>query len=176
MNNFHALFRTFREYLKALRDNPAKNNAIIAACPSGSGLELQFAAIIKDKRQYSMVNCETLVNFVPSTPCARTHNVRSTTHKNHTQPWACRIIEYGKTVEVLGTKSSVSIVLETNNFDSVMSTIHKMFPGNPKMLVDKTTHILSPSMIAQLQIKPPKKTTPHNNSQRSEAIRVVVFA
>jgi len=40
-----------------------------------------------------------------------------------TLPWACRVAEYGKTVEVLGTKKEVEIVVSPKKGESTQSTV-----------------------------------------------------
>lgn len=71
------------QYFKAIERHVEKNTAIIGL-PGQPGFEFQCFAILKDKaKQCAVLNYETL-------------------------PWACRITEFGKKVEVLGTKLSLT--------------------------------------------------------------------
>lgn len=66
-----------------------------------------------------------------------------------TLPWACRILEYGKVVEVLGTKEQVGISITSSDFKTSLTRTQDMFPNHtPKMATDESNHILSPSMAA----------------------------
>lgn len=54
-----------------------------------------------------------------------------------TLPWACRIVEYGKSVEVLGTKKEIDVVITPpsgQTIDSTLSLLQKIVGVAPKMV------------------------------------------
>lgn len=54
-----------------------------------------------------------------------------------TLPWACRIVEYGKSVEVLGTKKEIDVVITPpagQTIDSTLNTLQKIVGVAPKMV------------------------------------------
>lgn len=54
-----------------------------------------------------------------------------------TLPWACRILEYGKSVEVLGTKKEIDVVItpkEGGSIDPVLEMLQNLVGRLPKMV------------------------------------------
>lgn len=65
-----------------------------------------------------------------------------------TLPWACRIVEYGKSVEVLGTKKEIDVVITPpagESIDSTLATLQKIVGAAPKMV--PTTSFLAVTLM-----------------------------
>jgi hypothetical protein len=78
---------THELYLKALKEY-LKRGVVLGAMPGEGGFDLCARHVLGD-------------DFVSA----------SNLFALETLPWACRIIEYGKSVEVLGTKKEIDVVI-----------------------------------------------------------------
>lgn len=106
-----ALPAAFHEmYLKKLKPH-LKHGVLIGAMPGQSGLDLCMRHVLGEK----VCSAANLFGF-------------------ETLPWACRIKEYGKRVEVLGTKAEVSVSVvpcKENSVGSVIETIQHLIGPEP---------------------------------------------
>ena len=65
-----------------------------------------------------------------------------------TLPWACRIVEYGKTVEVLGTKKEVEVIVrpsEGTTKESVFAILHRLVGRLP--VFDPASNFLAVTLM-----------------------------
>ena len=112
-------------YLQAIKPYVAPGTTIIGL-PGQAGFEFDVRGILGDVAK----DC-TLVNF-------------------ESLPWACRIAEYGKEVEILGTKAQLSGALERGQVPSSLSdpvaTLQRILGENPVLRV--SGHILGMTLMA----------------------------
>ena len=104
---------THELYLKALKPY-LKRGVILGAMPGEGGFDLCARHILGDE----FVNASNLFAL-------------------ETLPWACRIIEYGKVVEVLGTKKEIDVVITPKvggSIEPVLETLQKIVGRLPKMV------------------------------------------
>ncbi|MGK3734020.1 MAG: hypothetical protein ACI8RD_006179 [Bacillariaceae sp.] len=90
------------EYLKALKDR-MKPGVLIGAMPGEGGYDLTVRHVLGD-------------DFVTA----------SSVFALETLPWACRIVEYGKSVEVLGTKKEIDVVVAPKQGETVNQVLEKL--------------------------------------------------
>lgn len=95
---------THESYLKALKSSLTPG-VLIGAMPGEGGFDLTARHVLGDE-------------FVTA----------SSVFALETLPWACRIVEYGKSVEVLGTKKEVDVVIAPKQGESV-DTALKVLQG-----------------------------------------------
>jgi hypothetical protein len=103
---------THELYLKALKPH-LKQGVILGAMPGEGGFDLCARHILGD-------------DFVSA----------STLFALETLPWACRIIEYGKSVEVLGTKKEIDVVItpkQGGSIEPVLQLLQKLVGRLPIM-------------------------------------------
>ncbi|KAK3091432.1 hypothetical protein FSP39_019846 [Pinctada imbricata] len=102
------------QYLKALAPY-VKDNTILVGLPTKCGFEFQCRSILGDKtKTCSIVSFETL-------------------------PWACRILEFGTSIKILGTKDTIGAsVLKgsecTLEKSDILDKIQRVFGEFPKIL------------------------------------------
>lgn len=99
-------------YLEALKPH-LKPGVIIGAMPGEGGFDLCARHVLGDE-------------FVDA----------SNVFALETLPWACRILEYGKSVEVLGTKKEIDVVItpkKGESIDSVLALLQKLVGKAPLM-------------------------------------------
>jgi len=88
-----------------------KSGVIIGAMPGQSGLDLCMRHVLGEK----LCSVANLFGF-------------------ETLPWACRILEYGRSVQVLGTKAEIGATVvpcEGNSVDNVLGTIQHLIGPKP---------------------------------------------
>jgi len=133
------------QYLNAIKENikPRKNNkkTLVAVFPGAGGLECDWQSIFGSKQKhFVLLSCITL-------------------------PWACRILEYGQKVQILGTKNQIEVGIKSvddnddeddikGEEDSTKKDINKVYIkqisdiiGIPPMIKDNG-HILNMSLSA----------------------------
>lgn len=104
---------THELYLKALK-YVLQPGVIIGAMPGEGGFDLCARHILGDE----FVNASSLFAL-------------------ETLPWACRILEYGKAVEVLGTKAEIDVAItpkKGSNVDSVLKVLQGLVGSAPRMV------------------------------------------
>lgn len=104
---------THELYLKALRPY-LQPGVVIGAMPGEGGFDLCARSVLGDE-------------FV----------CQSTLFALETLPWACRIIDYGKTVEVLGTKKEIDVVITPKSgetIDQTLDLLQKLIGTLPKLM------------------------------------------
>jgi hypothetical protein len=90
------------EYLKALKHS-MKPGVLIGAMPGEGGYDLTVRHVLGN-------------DFVAA----------SSVFALETLPWACRIVDYGKSVEVLGTKKEIDVVITPKQGETVKSVLEKL--------------------------------------------------
>ena len=109
---------THQQYLTALKDH-LKPGVILGAMPGEGGFDLCARHVLGNA-------------FVDS----------SNLFALETLPWACRIVDYGKSVEVLGTKKEIDVVITPKDSDPspqesiqhVLKLLQRLVGPLPKML------------------------------------------
>jgi hypothetical protein len=104
---------THELYLKALKEY-LKRGVVLGAMPGEGGFDLCARHVLGD-------------DFVSA----------SNLFALETLPWACRIIEYGKSVEVLGTKKEIDVVItpeQGGSIEPVLQLLQKLVGRLPKMM------------------------------------------
>ena len=99
---------------------------IIASFPSACGLEFAFLKLINNNSNVVLFNCLTL-------------------------PWACRFLEYGKSVEILGIKGEIgNYIFGDDKLIEELKPVEKLqslfLDNKPILNCDKNIHILSSSL------------------------------
>ena len=91
-----------------------KKGVVLGAMPGEGGFDFQARTILGDE----FVNASSLFAL-------------------ETLPWACRIVEYGKSVEVLGTKKEIDVVITPPlgvPMDKTLDTLQTIVGSAPKMV------------------------------------------
>ena len=104
---------THELYLAKLKPH-LKKGVVLGAMPGEGGFDFQARNILGDE----FVNASSLFAL-------------------ETLPWACRIVEYGKSVEVLGTKKEIDVVITPPlgvPIDETLSTLQTIVGSAPKMV------------------------------------------
>lgn len=120
--------KAINKYNDVCNDNENKLNKklIIASIPSGAGFEFEASKYIKNTQNVIMFNAVTL-------------------------PWACRILEKGKKVEILGIKDEIDACISANGIKSdkfdPLGTIQSLFIDNiPHLACDTKINMLSSTL------------------------------
>ncbi|XP_041358346.1 opine dehydrogenase-like [Gigantopelta aegis] len=118
-------------YFEAIRPH-LDDGAIIIGMPGQPGFEFQCFDILKDKAK----SC-TIMSF-------------------ESLPWAARILEFGKTVQILGTKASLmgSIInAKTKPPHDPLQSMQKVLGSNP--VLKQTSNYLEPYLLTKAIVHPP---------------------
>jgi len=105
---------THEMYLRALKDY-LKPGVTLGAMPGEGGFDLCARHILGDEVVTHQVNLFAL----------------------ETLPWACRIVDYGKSVEVLGTKKEIDVVItprQGRSVEDVLELLQKIVGRLPKLV------------------------------------------
>jgi hypothetical protein len=103
---------THEMYLRELKSS-LKPGLILGSMPGEGGFDLCARYVLGDE----FVDASSIFAF-------------------ETLPWACRIVKYGKEVEVLGTKKEVDVVItpkKGGSFDSVLAVLQNMVGKLPEL-------------------------------------------
>eukprot|EP01083_Nonionella_stella_P220092 787801_1 len=126
-----------QQYLTNIAANLGdKKGTIIGVFPGGWGLELQFRSVLGDKSgDVILLTGQDL-------------------------PWACRIKEFGSSVEILGTKQQIgagvligkNLDSKTYNVDYVFNVMKNMIGAAPKLV--SMGHVLAMSLSTNIVVHP----------------------
>jgi len=116
------------QYLKAIKEHIAPRQTkktLVAVFPGASGLECDWQSIFgAHNDDFALLSCITL-------------------------PWACRILEFGRCAEILGTKHRIEVSVKSTDDANAkyISSISRLIAGAAPSIVD-FGHILNMSLSA----------------------------